>query len=91
MPFRTDDGRPLDELVLAQRPADGYRFHLRAAFVYDDPVSGRSYRVPARPRERSTPHPTSASRARTASPTSPRCRCGSGASSRATVVSRRPP
>ena len=49
MPFRTDDGRPLDELVLAQRPADGYRFHVRAPFVYDDPESGRSYRVPARP------------------------------------------
>jgi Protein of unknown function (DUF1353) len=49
MPFRTDDGRPLDELLLAQRPADGYRFELRAGFVYDDPVSGRSYRVPPRP------------------------------------------
>jgi len=49
MPFLTDDGRPLDELVLAQRPADGYRFHVRAPFVYEDPVSGRRYRVPARP------------------------------------------
>jgi hypothetical protein len=49
MPFRTDDGRPLDELLLAQRPADGYRFELRAGFVYEDPVSGRSYRVPPRP------------------------------------------
>lgn len=49
MPFRTDDGRPLDELVLAQRPADGYRFHVRAPFVYEDPVTGRRYRVTARP------------------------------------------
>ncbi len=49
MPFLTDDARPLDELVLAQRPADGYRFHVRAPFAYEDPVSGRRYRVPARP------------------------------------------
>ena len=49
MPFLTDDGRPLDELSLAQRPADGHRFHVRAPFVYEDPVSGRRYRVPARP------------------------------------------
>ncbi|MBT2517567.1 DUF1353 domain-containing protein [Streptomyces sp. ISL-90] len=48
MPFLTDDGRPLDELLLAERPADGYRFELRAPFVYLDPVSGRRYRVPAR-------------------------------------------
>ena len=48
MPFRTDDGRPLGELLLAQRPADGYRFEVRAGFVYDDPVSGRRYAVPAR-------------------------------------------
>lgn len=45
MPFRTDDGRPLDELLLAERPADGYRFELRAGFVYEDPVSGRRYQV----------------------------------------------
>lgn len=49
MPFRTDDGRPLDELVLAQRPDDGYRFHVRVPFVYEDPVTGRRYRVSARP------------------------------------------
>ncbi|WP_173923414.1 DUF1353 domain-containing protein [Agromyces sp. Marseille-P2726] len=47
MPFLTDDGRPLDELLLAQRPADGYRFEVRDGFVYDDPVTGRRYRVPA--------------------------------------------
>ena len=47
MPFLTDDGHPLDELALAQRPADGYRFELRAPFVYVDPVSGRRYPVPA--------------------------------------------
>jgi Protein of unknown function (DUF1353) len=46
MPFRTEDGRPLDELLLAERPADGYRFVVRAGFVYEDPVSGRTY--PAR-------------------------------------------
>jgi hypothetical protein len=45
MPFRTDEGRPLDELLLAERPADGYRFEVRAGFVYEDPVSGRRYRV----------------------------------------------
>ena len=48
MPFLTDDGRPLDELLLAQRPADGYRFDVRAPFAYVDPVSGRRYAVPAR-------------------------------------------
>lgn len=47
MPFRTDDGRDLDELLLAQRPADGYRFELRAGFVYDDPASERTYPVRA--------------------------------------------
>ncbi|WP_448811121.1 DUF1353 domain-containing protein [Agromyces bauzanensis] len=47
MPFRTDDGRELDELLLAQRPADGHRFELRAGFVYEDPVSGRRYPVRA--------------------------------------------
>jgi hypothetical protein len=46
MPFLTDDGRPFDELLLAQRPADGYRFEVREGFVYDDPVTGRRYRVP---------------------------------------------
>lgn len=45
MPFLTDDGRPLDELLLAERPADGYRFDLRAGFIYEDPVSGRRYPV----------------------------------------------
>lgn len=49
MPFLTDDGRPLDELLLAQRPADGYRFDVRAPFDYEDPVSGRRFHVPARP------------------------------------------
>ena len=49
MPFRTDDGRPLDELLLAQRPADGTFFDVRAPFEYEDPVSRRRYRVPARP------------------------------------------
>jgi hypothetical protein len=49
MPFRTDDGQPLGELLLAQRPADGHRFDVRAGFVYDDPVTGRRYTVPARP------------------------------------------
>jgi hypothetical protein len=48
MPFLTDDDGPLDELLLAERPADGYRFELRAPIVYLDPVSGRRYRVPAR-------------------------------------------
>ena len=57
MPFLTDDGRPLDELVLAQRPADGYRFHVRAPFTYEDPVSGRRYRVPARPPGAPDPRP----------------------------------
>jgi hypothetical protein len=57
MPFLTDDGRPLDELVLAQRPADGYRFHVRAPFVYEDPVSGRTYRAHARPPGAPDPRP----------------------------------
>ena len=47
MPFLTDDDQPLEELLLAQRPADGYRFELRAPVVYLDPVSGRRYRAPA--------------------------------------------
>ena len=47
MPFRTDDGRALDELLLAQRPADGYRFVVRQGFGYEDPVSGRRYDVRA--------------------------------------------
>lgn len=47
MPFRTSDGRPLDELLLAERPADGFRFEVRTGFVYEDPVSGRSYPVRA--------------------------------------------
>ncbi|WP_448006047.1 DUF1353 domain-containing protein [Agromyces bauzanensis] len=47
MPFRTDDGRDLEELLLAQRPADGYRFQLREGFEYEDPVSGRRYEVGA--------------------------------------------
>jgi len=57
MPFRTDDGRPLDELLLAQRPSDGYRFEVRAGFVYEDPVSGRRYRVPPRPADAPDPAP----------------------------------
>lgn len=57
MPFRTDDGRPLDELLLAQRPADGYRFDVRAPFDYEDPVSGRRYHVPARPAGSPEPPP----------------------------------
>jgi hypothetical protein len=57
MPFRTDDGGPLDELLLAERPADGYRFELRAGFVYEDPVSGRRYRVPPRPAGAPDPAP----------------------------------
>ena len=52
MPFLTDDGHPLDELALAQRPADGYRFELRAPFVYIDPISGRPYPVPAQSGQR---------------------------------------
>jgi hypothetical protein len=48
MPFRTDDDQPLEELLLAQRPATGYRFELRAPVVYVDPVSGHRYRAPAR-------------------------------------------
>lgn len=47
MPFLTGDERPLDELLLAQRPADGYRFELRAPILYEDPVSGRRYAVRA--------------------------------------------
>ena len=46
MPFRTPEGRPLDELLLAQRPADGVRFELREGFSYEDPVSGRLLDVP---------------------------------------------
>jgi hypothetical protein len=47
MPFLRDDGAPLDELALAQRPADGYRFEVRDAIVYVDPMNGRRYRAPA--------------------------------------------
>ena len=46
MPFRTPEGRPLDELLLAQRPADGVRFELREGFSYEDPASGRLLDVP---------------------------------------------
>jgi len=46
MPFRTAEGRPLDELLLAQRPADGVRFELREGFSYEDPASGRLFDVP---------------------------------------------
>ncbi|HEY9306988.1 MAG TPA: DUF1353 domain-containing protein [Microbacterium sp.] len=46
MPFLTDDDRPLGELLLAQRPADGHRFQVRAPFAYLDPVSGLRYEVP---------------------------------------------
>ncbi|WP_022888550.1 DUF1353 domain-containing protein [Agromyces italicus] len=48
MPFHTDDGDRLDELGLAQRPADAASFELTAALVYLDPETGRRYRVPAR-------------------------------------------
>ncbi|MGI9822018.1 DUF1353 domain-containing protein [Agromyces sp. Marseille-Q5079] len=57
MPFLTEDGRPLDELLLAQRPADGYRFHVRAPFAYLDPVTGRRYVVSARPAGSADPAP----------------------------------
>ena len=46
MPFLTDDDRPLGELLLAQRPADGHRFQVRAPFAYLDPESGLRYEVP---------------------------------------------
>ena len=46
MPFLTDDDRPLGELLLAQRPADGHRFQVRAPFAYLDPVSDLRYEVP---------------------------------------------
>ncbi|WP_168197103.1 DUF1353 domain-containing protein [Agromyces laixinhei] len=46
MPFLTDDDRPLDELLLAQRPDDGHRFQVRAPFAYLDPVGGQRYEVP---------------------------------------------
>ncbi|UOQ88115.1 DUF1353 domain-containing protein [Agromyces endophyticus] len=48
MPFLTDDGEPLAELGLAQRPSAAPRFELTAAFTYLDPETGRRYRVPAR-------------------------------------------
>ena len=60
MPFERDDGVPLDELVLAQRPADGELFALRESFGYLDPVSGARYRVPVsgwRTDLASVPHP----------------------------------
>jgi hypothetical protein len=57
MPFLTEDGRPLDEILLAQRPADGYRFHVRAPFDYVDPATGRRYGVRARPAGPSDPAP----------------------------------
>ncbi|WP_353814924.1 DUF1353 domain-containing protein [Agromyces sp. SYSU T00266] len=47
MPFLRTDGAPLDELPLAQRPVDGYRFALRAPIVYVDEPTGRRYRAPA--------------------------------------------
>ncbi|MFE5670991.1 DUF1353 domain-containing protein [Agromyces sp. NPDC056523] len=47
MPFERDDGIPLDEILLAQRPADVDRFEVRAAIVYVDPLTGRRYRAPA--------------------------------------------
>jgi hypothetical protein len=47
MPFLRDDGAPLDQLLLAQRPADGHRFEVREAIVYVDPDSGRRYRAPS--------------------------------------------
>jgi hypothetical protein len=52
MPFlEENDGappRPLGELLLAQRPPEGFGFELRAPFVYRDPVTGERYPVPAR-------------------------------------------
>lgn len=48
MPFLTDEGEPLAELGLAQRPADAASFELTAAIVYLDPETGRRFRVPAR-------------------------------------------
>lgn len=48
MPFLTDDGHPLDELLLAERPADAASFELRRPIVYLDPTTGRRYRAPAR-------------------------------------------
>src|SRR5262245_54135597 len=57
MPFSTEDGQPLGELLLAQRPADGYFFDVRAGFVYDDPVSGRRCTVPPRPASLPVPDP----------------------------------
>ncbi|WP_353826647.1 DUF1353 domain-containing protein [Agromyces sp. SYSU T0242] len=47
MPFLDDAGAPLEGLRLEQRPADGYRFELRAAVRYVDVPSGRAYRAPA--------------------------------------------
>jgi hypothetical protein len=47
VPFERDDGTPLDEIALAQRPADADRFELREAIVYLDPLTGRRYRAPA--------------------------------------------
>ncbi|MGX5697286.1 DUF1353 domain-containing protein [Agromyces soli] len=51
--FEMDDGaegRYLEALPIAQRPLDGYRFDLRAPFVYRDPVTERRFVVPARTR-----------------------------------------
>ncbi|WP_353807512.1 DUF1353 domain-containing protein [Agromyces sp. SYSU T00194] len=45
MPFSDDDGRPLEHLVLAQRPADGYVFDVLEPVRYDDPVDGGAYRA----------------------------------------------
>ncbi|BDZ55379.1 DUF1353 domain-containing protein [Agromyces marinus] len=47
MPFLHDDGSPLGELPLDQRPIDGYRFALRTPVVYLDAATGRTYRAPA--------------------------------------------
>jgi hypothetical protein len=47
MPFEREDGAPLDELAVAQRPADGQRFELRAGFVYVEPGTGARFPVPA--------------------------------------------
>jgi hypothetical protein len=47
MPFEREDGAPLDELALAQRPADGQRFRLLAGFVYVEPRTGARFPVSA--------------------------------------------
>ncbi|GLI27823.1 hypothetical protein ARHIZOSPH14_20650 [Agromyces rhizosphaerae] len=45
MPFSDDEGGPLERIVLAQRPADGYEFDVLEPIRYDDPVDGGAYRA----------------------------------------------